>query len=340
MSSIVQQSRSFAELDKAQGARVRRSVLVTGAAGVAGKSLAQQLIARGFQVHCFDTRPMDIPSATCHVADGMPGLMPALARLIRTEHIDLVIPANSVDLSAISSGRMAFGNRVDVVVAGPGPTATAQDRLMTAWALWSHGIGVPDFGVPSDFAHPTKSESIVSGALMLRSRWVDGDQPTVLVDHPSEVDWASVGDDLLVQEFVPGTTYKAVVYRPLDGKGRLTIVLEEAILDGGEIGAKYTIAQHTMPEVERVAQAAVRALGLTGPAEVSLRSREGGEPLVLDVRAGFGPHSSLAPELLEAVLRDHPSRETAPRVRDRINGAPVGGFSARDGRVFASGARR
>ncbi|WP_446664574.1 NAD-dependent epimerase/dehydratase family protein [Flexivirga sp. B27] len=335
MSSKAQQDRSFGE----SGRRGRRTVLVTGAAGDSGRSLAHQLLARGLHVHCVDTRPVDVPSATCHVIAGVPGVLPALTRLVRTEHIDLVIPANSPAMSVVSSGRAAFGTDVDVVVPGPGPTAAAQDRLVTAWGLWSRGIAVPDFGVPSDFAAAETTPSLLRRALMLRPRWADGEQTTVLVDHPAEVDWASLADDILVQEFIPGTTYKVVLYRPLDGKGRLTTVLEETILDDGEISAAYAVGDNKLPDVERAAQAAVRALGVTGPAEVSLRSRAGGAPVVLDVRVGFGPHSHLVPELLDAVLRDHPPRASVQRPRDRLNGAPAGGFSARTARSLPNGAQ-
>lgn len=338
MSSIDQKDSPFGDNDRSGAAR-RRSVLVTGAAGASGTSLAEQLADRGLRVHCADSRPMDVPSATCHLIAGGPGFLPALARLVRTEHIDLVIPANSSELAAISSGRMAFGGRVEVVVPGPGPVATAQDRLLTAWGLWSHGIGVPGFGVPSDFAHSSASSAVLGGALILRSRWADDNQPTVLVDDPSEVDWASLGDETLVQEFVPGTAYKAVVYRPLDGKGRLTTVLEETILDDGEVDSAYAVERGAAPEVERVAQAAVRALGLTGPVEVSLRGRAGDTPVVLDVRACFGPHSHLVPELLDAVLRDHPWRDATFPASDRLNGAPAGRRGARTGRSLPMGAR-
>lgn len=342
MSSIVSQG-PIGEIDRTGSARSRRSVLVTGAAGASGQSLAEQLIARGLRVHCTDSRPMDVPSAECHLTPPStdPGFVPALARLVRTKGIDLVIPANDAALFAISSARQTFGEGVEVVMPGPGPTAIAHDRLLTAHCLWSRGIAVPDFGVPSDFVGKAARPVFLGGSVILRPRWADGDHPTFLIDQPESVDWASMGDDLLVQKFVAGTAYKAITYRPASGPGRLTTVLEETILDDGEIAAACVVGTSAVPEVERVAQAAVRALGLTGPVEVSLRCSTDAAPVVLDVRACFGPHSYLVPELLDAVLRDHPSRSPGDSPPRRQHPSTTGSFGgARTGRAILMGAQR
>lgn len=222
----------------------------------------------------------------------------------------------------------------------PGPIATAHDRLLTAWGLWSHGIAVPDFGVPSDFVGAAARPAFLRGPVILRPRWADSDYATVLIDNPEEVDWASMGDDLLVQKFVAGPAYKAVTYRPPTGRGRLTTVLEETILDDGEIATACVAGTSAVPEVERVAQAAVRALGLTGPVEVSLRAGADSAPVVLDVRACFGPHSHLVPELLDAVLRDHPSRAPDVLVQQRPSSSARGFGGAGAGRAVAMGAQR
>lgn len=78
MSSTDHQSAPFQEINRFGGAKSRRSVLVTGAASPSGRSLAQQLVGRGLQVHCVDTRPMDVASATCHLIAAEAGFVPAL----------------------------------------------------------------------------------------------------------------------------------------------------------------------------------------------------------------------------------------------------------------------
>ncbi|NYJ75532.1 hypothetical protein [Allobranchiibius huperziae] len=301
----------------------RRRILVTGAEGAAGHVLVEQLATRGLQVHCADSRPMCLPSAVCHLMPEPtnPGFLPALARIVQRYGIDLVIPASSDALPAISVGRLSLG--VDVVVPGPGPTGTAHDRLLTAWSLRSHGVGVPDFGVPSDFADAEDALDAMGGQLTLRSRWASGAQAATVLNGSDDVDWSAMSDDWFVQRFVPGPAYSVVLYRPLDGKGRLSTVLEESVRDDTEATMTLVGDDHAVG-VEGVARAAVRALGLTGPLEVGVRRGADGLPMVLDVQACFGPHSGLNPEMLDAVLRDHPAPPSSGvRRHGNAPGAPV-----------------
>ncbi|MBO1767463.1 hypothetical protein [Allobranchiibius sp. GilTou38] len=250
-----------------------------------------------------------------------PGFLPALARIVQRYGIDLVIPASSDALPAISVGRLSLG--VDVVVPGPGPTGTAHDRLLTAWSLRSHGVGVPDFGVPSDFADAEDALDAMGGQLTLRSRWASGARAATVLNGSDDVDWSAMSDDWFVQRFVPGPAYSVVLYRPLDGKGRLSTVLEESVRDDTATTMTLVGDDHAVG-VEGVARAAVRALGLTGPLEVGVRRGADGLPMVLDVQACFGPHSGLNPEMLDAVLRDHPAPPSSGvRRHGTVPGAPV-----------------
>ena len=264
---------------------------------------------------------MTTPAGMCHLmpepADS--GFLPALARMVQRYGIDLVIPASSESLPVISIGRLSLG--VDVVVPGPGPTGTAHDRMLTALSLWSHGVAVPDFGVPSDFADTRAALDVMGGQLTLRSRWASGARVATVVDASDDLDWSSMSDDWFVQGFVPGPAYSVVVYRPLDGKGRMSTVLEQSLREN-MAGSVTRVPEGTAAGVERVARAAVRALGLTGPLEVGIRCGAGGLPMVLDVKACFGSHSGMVPELLDAVLRDHPASTPAGVGAGIAPGAP------------------
>ena len=249
---------------------------------------------------------MSAATVECHLmpAPAGPGFLPALARIVRRYDIDLVIPLASDSLPTISVGRLSLG--VDVVVPGPGPTGTAHDRLLTAWSLWSHGVPVPDFGVPSDFPDTHTAIAAMGGQLMLRSRWAGDARVATVLDASESLDWSAMNDDWFVQRFIAGPAYSVIIYRPLDGKNRLTAVLEESVHEDGTI-TMTRAREGDAVGVEGVAQAAVRALGLTGPLEVSIRCRIDGSPVVLDVKACFGAHNDLVPEVLDAVLRDHPA---------------------------------
>lgn len=305
-------------------ARTRRCLLVVGADGPVERAIAEQLIVLEMEVHTAGSRPTNLPSVVGHMLPDPreAGFIPALARLVRRYGIELVIPANPAVLPPVSVGRPSIG--ADVLVAGAGPIATANDRVLTAWNLWSHGVAVPDFGVPSDFADAESALEIMGGQMAIRSRWASGRQPAVVVNASDELDWWAMSDDLFVQQFVPGTAYTVVVYRPVSGKGKLTAVFEESKRDRNVVGR--VVPPREVVEVERLAQAAVRALGLTGPVEVNIRRRVDGSPVVLSVKACLGEHSVAIPELLDAVLRNNPGPPSPTVQRMGINGMAAAGL--------------
>ena len=83
---------------------------------------------------------------------------------------------------------------------------------------------------------------------------------------------------------------------------------------GGQTGA--TDAVHvadpdTTEDVQRLALAAVRALGVTGPACVDVRRALDGAPVVLAVHAHMCRHVEAAPGIVDALLAEH--RMPGPR---------------------------
>lgn len=321
------QSPSRETADRLHLARTRRCLLVVGADGPVERAIAEQLLVLGMEVHTAGSRPTDLPSVVRHMLPEPreAGFIPALARLVRRYRVELVIPADPAVLPPISVGRPSIG--ADVLVAGAGPIATANDRVLTAWNLWSHGVPVPDFGVPSDFADAESALEIMGGQMAIRSRWASGRQPAVVVNASDELDWWAMSDDLFVQQFVPGTGYTVVVYRPVSGKGKLTTVFEETRGRDRSVTGRV-VPPREVVEVERLAQAAVRALGLTGPVEVGIRRRVDGSPVVLSVKACLGEHSLAIPELLDAVLRNNPGPPSPTVEQMGVNGMAAAGLRA------------
>lgn len=284
-----------------------RIALVGGAGAPFGQELAEQLVARGLRVHSADIRSMRVQAVSSHVVPTMddPGYLPALARLVQRYDIDVVIPVSVFAVQAISAGRAALGSDVGVVAPSAGAAVVVRDRLLVASKLRSHGLAVPNFGVPSDFEDSTTALRRMQGEFVLRPRFIEGGQSSSLVRSAGDLDWSTLDDETLVQQFVAGAAYAVVVHRPADSGRRLTTVLEKTIRADGQVVTSRVRGDQPVGHVERVAQAAVRALGLTGPAEVMVRDNGDGAPVVLDVSAGFGSHSRLVPELLDAVLDEH-----------------------------------
>ena len=121
------------------------------------------------------------------------------------------------------------------------------------------------------------------------------------------MDWASLPEGQIVQEFIPGTEYGPMVFgTPAHNSAApFAVVVEKTELAHGNVGNAVSTRRLETGEsmdVGNVAMAAVRALGLTGPVDVDVRRRADGTPVVLEVNARFGANSEAAPELLDAVL--------------------------------------
>ncbi|MBB2890136.1 hypothetical protein [Flexivirga oryzae] len=311
----------------------QRVALLGGGGSPVGRELAEQLIARGIRVHSADARALRVRSVANHVVPDAtdPGFLPAIARLVRRHLIDIVIPLNTVALQQVSAGRSLLGTDVDVVVPGAGPAAIMHDRLLVSAKLWSHGVTIPNFAVPSDLPDVDAALRLMAGEFVLRARFVTDRRTATLVRTSGDLDWSTLDDNSLVQQFVAGAAYAVIVHRPPNGGRRLTVVLEKTIRADGEVVTSRVAGDRRVEEVERVAQATVRALGLTGPAEVMLRSSSDGTPIVLDVTAGFGPHSPLVPELVDVVLESHAQHgNLTERLTD--GGGGTGGSSLRHAR--------
>jgi carbamoyl-phosphate synthase large subunit len=293
----------------ADGLAVTPRVLVTGAGGPAGGSLLRQLAERGVHAVGADVRPQPDTKAT--VVELPPAHDPCLVGALRqavVEHaIDLLVPTVGAELPVVAAHRSRIGARV--VVADSRSVSLAHDRALTARHLRWHGVGVPRFALPRQVAGFARAHDLLGPTLVLKPRIGDeGGGALVVRRGMRSPRWSTLKGAWVLQEFVPGARYFAAVYRAGDDRDEV-VVLEESGTPGRR-GVERVPADRA-GDVAEVAVAAVRALGLQGPAEVQLRRTADGRPLVLDVRAHFGPHSAMAPEILDAVLADFRLRRRA-----------------------------
>jgi carbamoylphosphate synthase large subunit len=281
-------------------------VLVTGAAGPAGTSLVRELAEHDVRVHAADSRPrLDAvpPVVSWHVlpSGAESAYLPALRRLLRRLRAGTLIPTTDGELPVLATVRHALGPHVHVMVPGPAAVAMAQDKLALAWQLAAREVPTPRCASPSDFPDTGAALRAFRGSLVLRPRRSGGGRGGArLVRDAGDVDWTRLGDDLVVQDLVPGREYDLVLYRPDGGSdgARSMVAFERLGRVPGEIDARR-LRPGSADEVERTAWAAVRALGVTGPAEVVVRRAADDRLLVLSVRPRFGRHCV---ELLQAML--------------------------------------
>lgn len=272
-------------------------VLVTGAAGPAGRSVLAQLTARGVAVVGVDAAPSGHgPSLRRVPLAGDRYFVPELLRVARQVGADLLVPTVSEELPVLAAARAAGCTAgLDVVIGSLDAVLCADDKWATYRRLAARGVAVPTSYLPGD--PPT-----TAGPVVVKPRVGRGGRGVAVYAGPGAV--PPQARDTVVQEFAPGTEYAVNVYR--DDRGtEVVAVLEKTRLAQGRVGngaAVRTCPAAEGVDVAELARRACAALGLTGPADVDVRRRRSGEPVVLEANARFGAHSAHAPELLDAVL--------------------------------------
>ncbi|MDF9875175.1 ATP-grasp domain-containing protein [Cellulosimicrobium cellulans] len=299
------------------------TVLLTGAAGPAGRSLLTQLRSRGVAVVAVDADPARgaRPGPVKDTAGGAPSavgagfqvkqvplardlaFLPEVERIARVTGTDLVIPTVSEELPVFAA-RRADEDTTPVLVGHAAAVAVADDKFATASVLHAAAVPVPAFGRPSDFASFEAARDALGGTLVVKPRVSRGGRGVQLLDAGWQGDWTRLPARSVVQRFAPGTEYAPVVYRGPSGAATVVVVLEKTELAQGAVGNAVSVRRVEEPDVADVARDAVMALDLRGPVDLDVRRDHAGVPRVLEVNARFGANSAQAPEILDAMLAD------------------------------------
>jgi carbamoyl-phosphate synthase large subunit len=302
-------------------------VLVTGVDRAVGAAVAHEFHARGFDVHGTHQNPgtaEEVPGMRWHLVPRSedPAYLPTVHRLVQRHGVSIVIPTLDEELPVMAGVRRWPDPGVLVVVSGPGPVNLAQDKLLACWQLAGHAVATPPCASPSDFRDTKEALDAMGGAAVVRARRAGrtGIGARVVLDA-GELDWERLDDDFIVQQFAPGREYLCVLYRP-DGPARRGTVVLEALSPGPRHEQVRALPPGEAEDVERTAWAAVRALGILGPAEVVVRRAADDTPTVLSVHPRFSRHCS---ELLDQLSTPEPlpRPRSAPeqgRGRARRNG--------------------
>src|SRR5690606_36565084 len=292
----------------------RRTVVVTGAAGPAGRDLGAQLARRpDVRAVGVDLTPRAVPGferVDPVPAAGEPAYDRATLELVRRHEADLLVPSVSEALAHLAVLAEAAGLTGTVVVAGPGPTATAADKLLTMLALDRQGVEVPRHAAADALGSAAQALDWAAGPVVVKPRVARGGRGVHVVEDARDPVWATLDASWIVQSFAPGPEYCPQVYQsPTTGETQV-VVLEKTGRKQGRVGNATTVTR--LPEgdaadVADVARAATEALGLVGPLDMDVRRLGDGTPVVLEVNARFGAVSASAPELLDAVLGEWPA---------------------------------
>ncbi|WP_166140673.1 ATP-grasp domain-containing protein [Nocardioides ochotonae] len=294
-------------------ARERPTILVTGAAGPAGRALGV-LIGRLPPTRRPRAVGVDLaprPTEGYEVVEAVPGADDprydrAMLDLLGRHRPDLVLPTVSEELPrlAVLAAATGLGDR-GLVLSGPGPARIAGDKLLTMWALARGGVPVPRHAAGGELASASEALRWAGGPVVVKPRVSRGGRGVHVVEHADDPVWNGLDDSWVVQAFAGGVEYSPQVHRSPRTGECLVVVLEKTGRKQGRVGNATSVVRlpdDAATDVAAVARRTVETLDLVGPVDLDVRRLDDGTPVVLEVNARFGAVSPAAPELLDAVL--------------------------------------
>lgn len=282
-----------------------KNVLVTGAGGLSGKAAMQVLKNKGFRVIAVDMVPVD------HCADAFVQVPPAqdpqfaeqLDQLFIAHDIAWLFPTVQEELVLVAEHAATYRRRgIAVYMANPEAVAICNDKWLTAQSLLAAGVAVPK----SAIGDPGSAEVMLLGfPCVSKPRVGRGGRQVVVHDEPdTSLATACVGNNLVWQEFMPGTEYDVLLMIHPDQQMRAmaAVVFEKTLLREGRTGNALEVARVSAPDVRALALSAARALKLVGPLDMDIRRDIHGVAHILEINARIGAHTQKAPEIFDAMV--------------------------------------
>lgn len=261
-------------------------VLVTGAGGPAGVAVIRSLLRRAdLTVFAAD---MDGWASGLYLVPAEqrrllpPGrdedFVPALARFVAEDALDLVISTVDVELVAVAARREELA---PAVLAAPSAETLdiALDKLSLAERCAPTG-----FAPRTVLAGPEAQGVDWEFPVFAKPRQGAGSRGVRLVPDRAALDALPLDEGLIVQDFLPGEEYSVDVIADADGNIVAAVPRTRARVDSGVAIAGRTVRD---PELEDTAAALAQAIGLVGVANVQLRRDRSGRAVLLEINPRF-----------------------------------------------------
>lgn len=267
-------------------------ILLTGAAGPAGRALYPELLRRGIEVVRADMVPGDgmvqVPAARD------PNFLTVIGRLIESDGIDAILPTVQEELPVFAHAVI----HIPVLISSPDAVEVADDKWLTYHVLNRAGIPVPRSTTPASV--DTETLEWLGERVISKPRRGRGGRGVTVHESPKSWELAELPEDSIIQEFAGGAEYAPNVF--VSDSRTECVVLKKTELAHGHHGNAVTTEIVHDPEIADLAIRAARAVGLYGPVDIDIRRRDDGVPVVLEINARFGANSAQAPIILDAVL--------------------------------------
>jgi len=204
-----------------------------------------------------------------------PGFADALLALCVDHGVDLLIPTVDCELGAVAGQADRFtaaGIRLLL------PPAAVLEVTLDKLALATACADV--VRVPRTECAATTDPAGWSYPVIVKPRRGSGSRGVAVVDSADGLRARRLGDDMLVQEYLPGEEYSVDVLADPSGAVVAAVPRVRQRVDSGVSVAGYTVVD---PELEGFAVAVVEALGLPFVSNVQIRRDDAGRPALLEI---------------------------------------------------------
>ncbi|MBN1555971.1 MAG: ATP-grasp domain-containing protein [Phycisphaerae bacterium] len=250
--------------------------------GIEGKIFATDVTQAAAALHVSD-KQFIVPRA------GNIQYMPALEKIIEQHRVGLVIPLTDLDLRTLARRRDRLADSGCAVMIGPEETIKiCRDKRLFSQHLRKAGMpSIRTFPLPQFRQKPFYPCFVkpLRGSAGLGTAKINSERELQAHMHV-------FGDQLLVQDYVPGREYTVDVYRTRSGEIKSIIPRQRLVVRSGEVDQGITIHDEELFEETRKLVSLMD--GLWGVFCCQCRRPEGKPPHFFEINPRFGGGAPLS----------------------------------------------
>jgi carbamoyl-phosphate synthase large subunit len=280
------------------------TVLVPGAAGPAGINTIKSLRMAGFEGKIIATDSSSlcagffmadanevIPEAEDH------SFVDKLFRIVKMYQVEVLMPSSGFDIYPYSENRKQLAEiGAQAIVSDRDKLEICRDKMLTFQTLSNR------FVLPFTTTDPDKIQTF---PVLAKPRFGKGSRGIVKIEDESDLRYIiSKRDDLVFQEYLPGTEYTVDVLSDLNGKPLMAVPRIRMQTKAG-ISTKGRVLRD--PSLELDCMKIAEYIGIRGPCCIQMKESEEGRLKLIEVnpRMGGGTiFTSLAGANFPALLLD------------------------------------
>ncbi len=280
------------------------TVLVPGAAGPAGINTIKSLKMVGFggKILATDSSSLSAGFFMADINEIIPqadehSFLDRLFQIVKMYQVEVLMPSSGSDIYPYSENRTQLAERgAEAIVSDRDKLEICRDKMLTFQTLSNK------FVLPFTTA---ESDKIDTFPVLAKPRFGKGSRGIVKIDDESDLRYIiSKRDDLVFQEYLPGTEYTVDVLSDLDGKPIIAVPRIRMQTKAG-ISTKGRVLRD--PALEMDCMKIAELVGIRGPCCMQMKESAEGRLKLIEInpRMGGGTiFTSLAGANFPAMLLD------------------------------------